>query len=293
MSATTDHQATAATAGPKDIKLYSHSAIFYWWPVWLVGYVCCLISYFGDYHLAVVPAGSLAVPGQRIELADADANRTEEVRDVIVLPKGAAHLTTRDPDGNVEIAQPTLYVSRFRGVGTVFVIVLLFVAAITNLSVRGLWTVFVVLSLLMLTIIFQLAGWWGSIFRGVSQLSIFINMGGYFLISTVLFVLWLVNVFVFDKQTYMIFTPGQLRVRLEIGGGETVYDTSGMVVQKQRTDIFRHWVLGLGSGDLIVRPVGLGHALELPNVLHVGHAVKRIEELVKERMIVRGPDAHA
>ena len=102
----------------------------------------------------------------------------------------------------------TLYVSRFRGVGTVFVIVLLFVAAITNLSVRGLWTVFVVLSLLMLTIIFQLAGWWGSIFLGSASCRSS-STSAATSCSAVLFVLWLVNVFIFDRQTYMIFTPGR------------------------------------------------------------------------------------
>ena len=53
----------------------------------------------------------------------------------------------------------------------------------------------------------------------------------------------------FDRQTFMIFTPGQVRVRQEIGGEETVYDTTGITFQKQRSDLFRHWILGLGSGD--------------------------------------------
>jgi hypothetical protein len=97
-----------------------------------------------------------------------------------------------------------------------------------------------------------------------------------------------VNFFIFDRQTYMIFTQGQLRVRLEIGEGETVFDTTGMVVQKQRGDLFRHWILGFGSGDLIVRPMGISHVLEMPNVLRVGHVVKRIEEMVKERVVITG-----
>jgi hypothetical protein len=102
----------------------------------------------------------------------------------------------------------------------------------------------------------------------------------------VLFVVWFVNFFVFDRQTYMIFTPGQVRVRLEIGGGETVYDTTGMVVQKERGDLFRHWILGFGSGDLLVRPVAAGQVLEMPNVLRVGRIQKMIQEMVKERVVV-------
>ena len=92
-----------------------------------------------------------------------------------------------------------------------------------------------------------------------------------------MFVAWLLTVTVFDKQVYMVFTPGQLRVCLEIGGGETAYDTMGMVVQKQRDDIFRHWVLGLGSGDLIVRTSGANHhEFVLSNVLFIGTKLNHV-----------------
>jgi hypothetical protein len=77
-----------------------------------------------------------------------------------------------------------------------------------------------------------------------------------------------------------------VRMRREIGGGETVYDTSGMVVQKQRSDLFRHWILGFGSGDLIVRPFGVANPIEMPNVLRVAAKVKRIETLVKEKVVL-------
>src|SRR5262245_6436831 len=28
-----------------DVRLYSHSSLVYWWPVWVTGYVMCLITY--------------------------------------------------------------------------------------------------------------------------------------------------------------------------------------------------------------------------------------------------------
>jgi len=91
----------------------------------------------------------------------------------------------------------------------------------------------------------------------------------------------------------MIFTPGQVRVRTEIGGEETVYDTAGMVVQKQRADLFRHWVFGFGSGDLIVKPVGVTHPIEFPNVMFVGSMVTKIETMIKEKVIVGSPEARS
>ena len=118
-------------------------------------------------------------------------------------------------------------------------------------------------------------------------LAIHINMSGYLVISLVLFAAWMINFFFFDRQTYMIFAPGQVRARLTIGGGETVYGTTGIVVQKQRGDLFRHWILGFGSGDLIVRPAGVHSAIEMPNVLNVGRVVKQIEQLIKEQVVVR------
>jgi hypothetical protein len=163
------------------------------------------------------------------------------------------------------------------------------VIAITNVHMRGLWSFFVLLVLIMLTFIAAAAGWWEAIFSGLGQLSIHINMGGYLLLSSVLFVLWLINFAIFDRQTYIIFAPGQVRMRLEIGGGETVYDTTGMVIQKQRSDLFRHWILWFGSGDLIIRPSGVANPIEMPNVLRVGRKVRLIENLVKEKVVLAQP----
>jgi len=104
-----------------------------------------------------------------------------------------------------------------------------------------------------------------------------------------LFAVWLLTFLFFDQQIYMIFTPGQLKVRTEIGGGEKAYDTTGMTIEKQRSDLFRHWFLGLGSGDLIVNTSGAqAHHFDLQNVLFVGRKVQEIEEMLRERAVVRG-----
>jgi hypothetical protein len=100
--------------------------------------------------------------------------------------------------------------------------------------------------------------------------------------------IWLVTFFLFDPQVYMIFAPGQLRVQQVIGGGETTYDTTGMVIQKQRNDLFRHWILGLGSGDLIVNTFGANQQhFDLPNVLFVGYKVQQIEDMLREKPVVQ------
>jgi hypothetical protein len=275
---------------PGELPVYHHSNLFYWWPVWAFGFLCAAISFFDDKRMAIVPPGTVAAENRQVEV---EPGKPFETRDVLILVDKEKLVTRKNAQGDNEIFQPTVYVARNKGVGTVFIIILLVVTVITNITLRGLWSVFVLVVLVMLSIIFAVAGWWDIILARIGQLGIYINLGGYLTLSIILFILWCFNLFIFDRQTYMIFTPGQVRVRLEIGGGEIVYDTAGMVFHKERSDLFRHWVLGFGSGDLVVRPAGLGHALELPNVLRVGKKVKQIEQLVKEKMVVAGPTTSA
>jgi hypothetical protein len=86
---------------------------------------------------------------------------------------------------------------------------------------------------------------------------------------------------------YMVFAPGQLRVRQEIGGGEVAYDTLGMVVAKRRSDLFRHWLLGAGSGDLLVKTAGAAaQQFEMHNVLFVGNKLQLIQQMLQTREVV-------
>ena len=275
---------TGARATEK-IVVYRLSHLFYWWPVWALGFLFAAVTYFDNMHLAIVPANTTAE-----ESIEVIVDGRKEVRHVLILDKAQkGHWRRKTEKGIEEIVQPTIFITHSKTVGSVYVIVLLLVITITNVTVRGLWTVFVLVSIIMLTLIFAAAGLWEDIFHRLNQLSIYINMGGYLLISTVLFILWFVNFIFLDRQTYLIFTPGQVRVRTEIGGEETVYDSAGMVVQKQRSDMFRHWILGFGSGDLIIKPVGITHPIEFPNVLFVGSKVANIESMIKEKVIMRAP----
>jgi len=268
--------------GPGEVIVFHHSGLFYWWPVWLTGFIMAGITYFGDKHMAIVPAGTEAVPHIRVETRAGDL----EERDALVLPPGKKLLTHKDPEGKDVLDQPTIFVAHAKSVGTLFMIILLIVIVLTNITMPGLWSVFVIVVLIMGSIIFAAAGWWDVIFNRFRLLSIHINLGAYLFLSLILFGLWLLNFFYFDRQIYMVFTAGQVRMRLEIGGGETVFDTVGMVLHKKRSDLFRHWILGFGSGDLVIRPTGQNFPIELTNVLSVLKRIKEIEVLVKEKVIV-------
>jgi len=272
-------------APPKEIVIFSHSSLFYWWPVWAACIIMGSISYFSGEVMAIVPVGTEVKKG--VLTVEKNENTKEEIkRTVLVVPEGKEKFLAHKEGEPLH----RLHISNSKNVGVLFAIILLLVIFITNVPLRGLWSVIVIGTIIFLSIIFAILGWWEHIFTALSFLDIRINAGGYFTIGLVLLTLWAIVTFLFDKQIYMVFNTGQFRVRLEIGEGETAYDTTGMTIQKQRSDLFRHMILGFGSGDLIVRTAGAQvHTFDLPNVLSLGRRVKEIEELLRSRQVIAGP----
>ena len=277
----------------REIMVVSHCSLFYWWPVWATGFLMFLITMFGGQLMAIVPPGTTAkfdaasVRAEPKKKGDAGA---EEKVDALLLPPGKT--LPKDQAHPEQPEQPHLHMTSNKNLGVLFVAVLLLVISITNIPLRGLWSVIVIVLVISVVIIFALLEWWDKILTWVGFLDIRINAAGYLVISIVLFVLWLLVMLLFDRQIYMVFTPGQMRYRQEIGDAETAYDTTGMTIQKQRSDLFRHWILGLGSGDLIVKTTG-AHPQEfhMPNVLFIGRKVNEIEEMLRQRQVVAGKTA--
>jgi hypothetical protein len=260
--------------GAREVRIVAHSTLFYWWPVWAVGLIIAGLTWLDGQRLAIVPAGTQVVEG------------FEGGREALVLPAGA-HLPRDAATGKP--SEPTVRVTHRSGYGVVFFVVLLLVVFITNVPIRGLWSLVTVLVVLLGAIVFALEGWWDDIFEMAAHSRVYINAFGYLVFSVPLLVLWLVVVVFFDNRIYMIFTPGQLLVHQEIGGGEVAYDTMGMVVAKRRSDLFRHWLLGFGSGDLLVKPAGAhGQPFEMHNILFIGTKIKLIQEMLQTREVVRG-----
>ncbi len=272
---------------PKEIVIYSHSTLFYWWPVWFFGFIMALVTFIDGRVMAIVPKETKAEQKRVIPWLKTDAAQKEEeyTKDVLVVMKGQLPVNK----DTKEVIQPHLHISNSKNVGVLFVTILLLVIFITNVPLRGLWSVIVIGTIVFLSIIFAILHWWDHIFTYLGFLDIRINAGGYLVLSSVLFLLWCIVTFLFDKQIYMVFTTGGFRVRLEIGEGETAYDTAGMTIQKQRSDLFRHMILGGGSGDLIVKTAGAqAHTFDLPNVLSLGRRVNEIEELLRSKQVVSG-----
>jgi hypothetical protein len=260
----------APTTANRELTIVSHSTLFYWWPVWAVGFLLGTISLVLGKPMVIVPKDTNVVHNAKV--TDLAKKETLEDREAYVLPLGAKDA----PD-------PSLHTYEGKGFGVLFATVLILVVVVTNVPLRGMWSFMVIFLVIALSIIFGLAHWWGTILHWFDRLDIRINAGGYLYISTFLFLIWLFTLLFFDKQIYMVFTPGQFKVCTEVGGGEQVYSTIGMTLEKQRSDLFRHWILGLGSGDLIVKTTGAqAHHFEMSNVLFINRKKQQIEDMVRK-----------
>jgi hypothetical protein len=291
-TATSPLTATAAP-GPADIKLYSHSVIFYWWPVWLVGFLMAFLTYLDGGRMAVVPPGTEARRDWRVEVAPGRL----ETRAGLILPAADAGRPALlplavGPEGPAgappEPEQPHVRMAVNPFLGTWFLLTLLVVFVSTNVPLRGLWEWIAVLAIALVVAVLSLYGWWKNVLDWFHLLHVQINLAGYLFLATWLFAIWVVTVFYFDTRTYVIISAGQVRVRQAIGQGEKIYDATNLALHLQPNILFRHRVLGLlTAGDLVVRTGGPhSEVFEWPNVLFVRSRLRQIEHLLQSREVV-------
>ena len=132
-----------------------------------------------------------------------------------------------------------------------------------------------------LAVAFAWIGWWDDIASFIPLLSVHMNMGFYLVFSTLLLALWLLTFFVFDRMEYWRVRPGQLTREDMIGGAEETYDTRGMLVEEFSDDYFRHYLLGLGTGDISLKTAGAKEkTIYIRNVVFANAKVDAIQRLV-------------
>lgn len=228
--------------GRTSIRIYSHSSLLFWWPVWAVGYIMAAITYW----------------------------------------QGKAH--------HLESAGQVLeWVHPGNNLGVIYFLTLFLIIMITNFSVRGLASGMVIMGGALLTVVLAYLGWWDEVFRWFGDLTIHLTMGAYFWFSTLMFITWVFTIFGFDRLSYWEVTPGQITHKMLFGSGSNSYNAGGMGLEKHRDDIFRHWLLGIGSGDLKIRTSGATREqIDLMNVLFIGSKVAAVQRLIAE--VPEGPE---
>lgn len=220
---------------PDKVHIVSHSMLYYWWPVWVIGFLMAGITwFFGE---------DVSVTGGAVEKIYSSTN-----------------------------------------MGLIYTLVLFAVLMITNITLRGVISAVVVFGVMFVAVLFAWLGWWDEIISLVPHLTIHMNFGFYILLSTLVFILWTLNFFVFDRLSYWRVEAGQITHEKLIGGGEESYDTSGLVFSEKHDDPFRHWMLGFGAGDLTMYIKGAkSKEVNLPNVLFANHKVTQAQDLIKRK----------
>lgn len=264
------------TVPDQEIRVYGHTNMLYWWPVWAVGFLMAALTYFDGHMMAVVPAGTKVEP---VKVKGQSPNR-----DALVPPPG--QIMPPQPDSTPGVEEPRLLVATSNNYGVIFVMTTVLVVMITNVTVRGLSSIIVIALIVIATLLLALFGLWDGFLAWIGGLDIRMNAGGYLGFAIPLFVIWVLTVFVYDHYTYLIVTRGQIRIRQAIGDGEVAIDTTEVMLEKKRNDFFRHWLLGFGSGDLHVKIGGVAsRELNLYNVVGIGTKIDRIQDLIREREV--------
>jgi hypothetical protein len=187
----------------------------------------------------------------------------------------------------VEIGGQPMWFHPSRNLGMIYVTVFAVVFMRTNIVLRGVLSMLIILAVVIAVLVLSLFGWWDHLFSLEQHLSVHMDAGFYFVISGILCLSWVATVFVFDRFTYCEFRPGQLVLHNVVGGGVRTFDTRGMSIYKLQDDLFRHWCLGLGTGDLHLATTGAeGVTLDIRNVAFIDRKLRTIRQL-----IAMSPDA--
>ena len=271
------------THGPREIKLVSHSPIFYWWPIWLLGYVLAIITGVENHRLAILPADTKVTEVQALGDDKQKTYQFQVPSDKVTKSLGDAVTNSKSGEKGAQAFAP--HVSEKPWMGPVYCVVLILTILITNIPLRGLWSFLVILMMVVLALVFSVFDAWEPLLRSVGNLHIYINMAGYIFIATTVLILWVVSVFIFDQRTYMVVEPGQIRVCEHIGASIRNIPANRVEFEKQRDDLFRHWILGFFSGDLIIK-IDKGEEIRLPNVLWIGWRLEEVQKVLRETATV-------
>ena len=219
-------------------------------------------------------------------------------RDVLVAPRDQHFALTppshgeKTPNGgdpteakNREPASPSMTVSGSNSLGVIFAMTLIVVAIVSTLLLRGLVSVIVLLGMIAAVVALAFFDLWDDIFVFFGGLDIRMNAAGYLFIGIPLFLIWAFVFFVQDRMMYMTFDEGQIRYVMQVGDSAMVMPAEGVMVEKKRSDVFRHWLLGLGTGDLVIRTPN-GQEIELPNIVNANRRMAIINDFLRHKPIV-------
>jgi hypothetical protein len=222
---------------PQQLFLISHSNLFYWWPIWVVGYTMAAMTFFGGTRAYV------ETPDHRV------------VAEFLVYPG--------------------------KDMGVLFTLIFFLVILITNVSLRGISSVVVILLAIITALSLAYFQLWDTVLDAFGKLAIYMNLGFYMFFASVVFIVWAFTFFIYDRMQFWRLRPGQLTHEFIVGNAESSHDTRGMLFEKHQADLFRHWILGFGSGDLTISTTGAKPVtINIQNVLFINSKLDVIQRMI-------------
>lgn len=176
---------------------------------------------------------------------------------------------------------PEIHLSRSPSMGFAFMALIALTAAVSTVRLKGLRSVILLLVLALILIVMAWAGWLGDLARLVPAFAVHVSAGAFFVLSSLLFAVWALQILVLDRLSYWEISAGQLVRKRVIGAAEEAFDARGMIVEHEADDFIRHIVFGLGSGDIYLHTAGADRqSIHLQNVILVDRKVDQAHRLV-------------
>src|SRR5262249_44921314 len=152
-------------ARPAEVVIISHSPLFYWWPVWAVGFLMAAVTFWQGHRVAFVPPGTVAERNVQVE-------GQQGKRDILIAPEGQPLPAESDTE---ELKQPRMRMAISNGPGMIWFVTLMLVIIVTHVKMRGAWSLVAVMLIGVLTVLFAVFGIWDVIFRVLGFIDIHIN----------------------------------------------------------------------------------------------------------------------
>ena len=119
----------------------------------------------------------------------------------------------------------------------------------------------------------------------VNLLRVHLNLAFYLTFSVLLMMIWFFVIFLVDRFTWWRFSPGQVIEEHRVGQATGhAFNTEGMIIQRLPDDLFRHRVLGFGTGDFVVKPAS-GDTFEIHNVWRANSKQRQLEDMIATRAV--------
>jgi hypothetical protein len=240
----------ASPSGTPEIRIYGHSPIIYWWPIWAYGFVCAALTYF---------------QGVPLTLPDSP-------KPIMVHPSA--------------------------WVGLSFTLLLLLVIVATSVRARGI-NALLLLALLAgagvaTYLVMNTPGLWVT----PPNLLLHMNLAFYLMISSVLFLVWFVIVFIVDRLSYLRVRGTQVeRVQLfgsALGRAPESWSVLHIRLASYSDDLIAHKILalgflGLGTSDIDAKLsiFGGGHEqFRVENVWKASTPLKAVQSAMGQKATV-------